>query len=292
MALILQNISKQYNKKTALDQINLAITPGIFGLIGPNGAGKTSLINILATISSPTNGNIYFHDTDLLRNPEKIRPTLGYLPQNFGFYPNMTAVQFLDYLLLFYRASSPTLRKKQIEQVLAAVGLSEVKNQKLKSYSGGMIRRLGIAQAFLNDPKLLIVDEPTAGLDPEERIRFRQLLKGLIQNDSERIVIISSHIINDISQLANQIAILKTGNLLFSGTPAKFIELNQKKIWEVEVDSSEAVVLQSKYHILNTFASAKGIRCHVFTDQPPTDSKPVHPDLEGAYFAFMHGEVA
>lgn len=292
MALVLKDLSKKYDQKTALAKINLEIRPGIFGLIGPNGAGKTTLMNILATISVPTSGRIYFDKIDLLKESEKIRPILGYLPQDFGYYPNMTAVQFLDYLLLFYQTDTPTNRKKQIERVLEAVGLSAVKDQKLKTYSGGMIRRLGIAQAFLNDPKLVIVDEPTAGLDPEERIRFRQFLKELIQSDSQRIIMISSHIINDISQVASQMAILKTGNLLFSGTPKEFIAINQKKIWEVEVDSSKALEVQNEYQILNTFAGEKGIRYHIFADQPPKDSKPVHPDLEGAYFAFMRGEVA
>lgn len=291
MSLVINHLTKKYNQKTALDNVSIEITPGIFGLIGPNGAGKTTLMNILATISVPTMGKIYLNNTDLLKDPEKIRPTLGYLPQDFGYYPNMTAIQFLDYLLLFYQTTNPTIRKNQVEEVLDAVGLSAVKGQKLKTYSGGMIRRLGIAQALLNDPKLLIVDEPTAGLDPEERIRFRQLLKELIQHDRQRIIIISSHIINDISQLATQIAILKTGKLLFSGTPKEFITLNQKKIWEIEVDSSEADELQNRYHILNTFAGEKGIRYHIFTDQPPANSKPVHPDLEGAYFVFMRGEV-
>ncbi len=215
-------------------------------------------MEILATILTPNTGQIFFRNTDLLKHSEVIRSQLGYLPQQFGFYPNLTAVEFLDYILLFHQIHSPKERAQRIEDSLENVGLIEFKNQKLKTYSGGMIRRLGIAQAVINNPKLLIVDEPTAGLDPNERIRFRQLLGKLIQDDPERIVIISTHIINDITNVANQIVILKEGQFLYNGTPKEFIQLNQEKIRESTVDQDIAELVEI--------------------------------DMEEAYYAFMRGE--
>lgn len=292
MILTIQNVNKSYRKKLALSDLNLTISPGIFGLIGPNGAGKTTLLEILATILRPDTGKIHFQTTNLLSQPEEIRQQLGYLPQKFGYYPNMTAVEFLDYLLLFYKIHSRKERQFQIDRVLENVGLYQVKNQPLKSYSGGMLRRIGIAQAILNNPKFLIVDEPTAGLDPEERIRFRQLFNALIYDDSSRIVLISTHIISDVAQISDQIGILKAGHLLYSGSTQDFIQLNHNRIWEVEVEHSQTMIFQEKYYILNSLPSENGVRYQIISDEPPVGGKAVHPDLEGAYFAFMRGEVA
>lgn len=292
MTLTIRNVKKSYGKKLALADLNLTIPPGIFGLIGPNGAGKTTLMEILATILRPDSGNIHFHTTNLLQHPDEIRQQLGYLPQHFGYYPNMTAVEFLDYLLLFYKIHSRKERQFRIERVLENVGLTPVKDQRLKTYSGGMLRRLGIAQALLNDPKLLIVDEPTAGLDPEERIRFRQSLNALIYDDSSRIVLLSTHIISDIAQISDQIGIVQAGQLLYSGSTQDFIQLNQNRIWEVEADYSQAMIFQEKYYILNSLPSENGVRYQIICDEPPAGGKAVHPDLEGAYFAFMRGDVA
>lgn len=287
MSLIIKDLSKHYGSKQVLNSLSLNISPGVFGLIGPNGAGKTTLMEIIATIQRADKGEILLNGHNLISNHEYFRSQLGYLPQQFGFYPNLTAVEFLDYLLLFFQIDSPIKRKEKIEEVLTMVGLTEVIDEKLKTYSGGMIRRLGIAQSILNDPKLLIVDEPTTGLDPEERIRFRQLLSGLIRNDPSRIVIISTHIINDIVDIANDIGILKKGELLFFGTPREFINKNQEKIWEIETDDIDGFTSLEKYQILKSFPEVNKVRYQIIANNPPHNAKRVMLDLESAYFAFM-----
>ncbi|HKO05647.1 MAG TPA: ABC transporter ATP-binding protein, partial [Candidatus Acidoferrales bacterium] len=216
MKLGIKGVSKQYDGKVwALRDFTLDLAPGVLGLLGPNGAGKSTLMRILATISNPTHGTVEWNGTDIAREPDALRDVLGYLPQDFGVYPNLNAVEFLEYLAAVKGISAAAARRR-IDELLALVNLTEVRKRPLGGYSGGMRQRVGIAQALLNDPKLLIVDEPTAGLDPEERVRFRNLLSEL---SGERIVILSTHIVSDVEATATGIAIVSRGRLIAHAAP-------------------------------------------------------------------------
>jgi ABC-2 type transport system ATP-binding protein len=216
----------------ALNAINLNIEGGMFGLLGPNGAGKTTLMRILAGIVAPSRGSVQVdgHDLSTEKGKEAVKALLGYLPQELGLYPDLTARQFVDYMAILKAVNDPALRGRQVEKVLELVGLGAEASRKLKTFSGGMKRRVGIAQALVNDPRLLIVDEPTAGLDPEERIRFRNLLVDLA---GERIVILSTHIVEDIGQTCRDMAVLSKGNLLYRGSPTELTQAAAGHVWTV-----------------------------------------------------------
>jgi ABC-2 type transport system ATP-binding protein len=216
----------------ALNAINLNIEGGMFGLLGPNGAGKTTLMRILAGIVAPSRGSVQVdgHDLSTEKGKEAVKALLGYLPQELGLYPDLTARQFVDYMAILKGVNDPALRGRQVEKVLELVGLGAEASRKLKTFSGGMKRRVGIAQALVNDPRLLIVDEPTAGLDPEERIRFRNLLVDLA---GERIVILSTHIVEDIGQTCRDMAVLSKGNLLYRGSPTELTQAAAGHVWTV-----------------------------------------------------------
>jgi ABC-type multidrug transport system ATPase subunit len=220
LRLVVENLRKDYPRKPrALDGLSIALCPGVLGLLGPNGAGKSTLMRILATVAKPTSGTVRWNDVDIVSHPNAIREVLGYLPQDFGIYPNLSAVEFLSYLAAV-RGLPAGAARKRIDELLVLVNLVEARKRPLGGFSGGMKQRLGIAQALLNDPKLLIVDEPTVGLDPEERVRFRQLLEEL---SGERIVILSTHIVSDVEAVASDIAIVAAGRLLARGTPAELM---------------------------------------------------------------------
>ena len=231
MQISIKQLTKVYRGDVrALNGIDLEISNGMFGLLGPNGAGKTTLMRTLATLLRPTSGSIRVgeYDATTERGRQDIKSLLGYLPQDLGMYPDLTAREFLDYIGILKGLTDRKVRRGRSEELLEIVSLQQVANRKLKTYSGGMKRRVGIAQALLNDPKLLIVDEPTAGLDPEERIRFRNLLSDL---QGDRIVLLSTHIVEDISQTCRNLALIKSGRVLFQGTTAEMVQAAQGKVW-------------------------------------------------------------
>lgn len=249
MEISINGLSKQYKaNKYGLKDFNLYVKNGILGLIGPNGAGKSTLMRILASISKPTEGHVKIDGLDIVKSPNYVRKILGYLPQDFGVYQNLTAVEFLSYLGAIKGLSGKNLRMR-IDALLEELNLVAVRNHQIRTYSGGMKQRIGIAQVLLGDPKLLILDEPTVGLDPEERVRFRNLLTDL---SGERIVILSSHIVSDIETIANDIAIIYQGRLLDHNFPEEVLNTVDGKVYEGIVNDEEIDSLKEKYHLINS----------------------------------------
>lgn len=280
MQLLIDNVSKRYNTNTwALRGFSLELKPGVLGLLGPNGAGKTTLMSILATITRATEGTITWNGTDLASNPDALRTVLGYLPQDFGVYPNLNAVEFLQYLAAVKGLDSASARRR-IDELLDLVNLTDVRKRPLGSYSGGMKQRVGIAQALLNDPQLLIVDEPTAGLDPEERVRFRNLLSEL---SGERIVILSTHIVSDVEATATDIALISKGALVAHASPEELLRQVEGKVWEWTIPSTELTAAKQNYLISSTTRRSDGIHARVLTPHAPSRAIPVLPNLEDAY---------
>jgi len=285
MRLTVEGLSKTYRGGVqALRGVNLELKPGVLGLLGPNGAGKSTLMRILATITRASAGRVVWNDSDTSREPDELRSVLGYLPQDFGVYPNLSAIEFLDYLAAVKGIPADAARRR-ISELLALVNLADAAKRPLGGYSGGMRQRVGIAQALLNDPKLLIVDEPTAGLDPEERVRFRNLLSEL---SGERIVILSTHIVSDVEAVATEIAILGQGQLLAHGAPEELLARVNGRIWEVVVPSGELPPLRTKYLISSTAHRADGVHARVVAEAAPSSSaRAVEPTLEDAYLAVL-----
>ena len=272
-----------------LKDFSLDIGSGILGLLGPNGAGKSSLMRILATVTKPTEGRASWNGCDIAGSPEHVRPILGYLPQDFGIYPNLTAYEFLSYLAAARGVVGKPARRR-IVQLLELVNLGDARKRRLGSLSGGMKQRVGIAQALLNDPELLIVDEPTAGLDPEERIRFRNLLSELSVN---RTVILSSHIVSDIEAAATSIAIMSKGHLVVHAAPEELLESVAGKVWEVVITSSELTELKRTHLVGSTTRTADGVRARVVAERiPAASAKPLTPALEDAYLWLLNGRPA
>jgi ABC-2 type transport system ATP-binding protein len=285
MKLAIDGVSKLYKGKVwGLKGFSLSLEPGILGLVGPNGAGKSTLMRILATITKPTEGQVTWNGTDLVREPNQVRAVLGYLPQNFGVYPNLNAVEFLEYMAAIKGLDSRTARQR-IEELLQVVNLGEVRKRPLGGYSGGMKQRVGIAQALLNDPQLLIVDEPTAGLDPEERVRFRNLLSDL---SGERIVILSTHIVSDVEAAATQIALIRQGRLLRYEAPETLLRAVEGKVWEWTVPSTELAALRQRHLVSSTIRNSDGVQVRVVGDAMlAASARAVAPRLEDAYLYFM-----
>jgi len=280
LKLTIDHVSKRYGANTlALQDFSLELGSGILGLLGPNGAGKTTLMSILATITRPTGGAIHWNGIDLAADPNAIRGVLGYLPQDFGVYPNLNAVEFLEYLAAVKGLDAVAARKR-IDELLNLVNLTDVRKRPLGGYSGGMRQRIGIAQALLNDPKLLIVDEPTAGLDPEERVRFRNLLSDL---SGDRIVILSTHIVSDVEATATDIALISQGRLVAHAAPENLLRAVEGKVWEWVVPSSELNAARRQYLIGNTARRSDGVHVRLLASQPPPGTSPVAPTLEDAY---------
>ncbi len=280
MKLTIDHVSKRYSGKTlALQDFSLDLGSGVLGLLGPNGAGKTTLMSILATITKPTSGTIRWNETDLASDPNAIRRVLGYLPQDFGVYPNLNAVEFLEYLAAVKGLDAATARRR-IDELLNLVNLTDVRKRPLGGYSGGMRQRVGIAQALLNDPQLLIVDEPTAGLDPEERVRFRNLLSDL---SGDRVVILSTHIVSDVEATATDIALISQGTLVAHAAPENLLRAVEGKVWEWVVPSAELVTARQRYLISNTTRRSDGVHVRLLSSQPPPGASAVAPTLEDAY---------
>ena len=284
MRLVIENLSKGYpgggQVVQALSKVQLALGQGVLGLLGPNGAGKSTLMSILATITQPSSGRVSWNNVEIAHHPDPLRTVLGYLPQDFGVYPNLNALEFLEYLAAVKGIQTAAARKR-IGELLELVNLTEVAKRPLGGYSGGMRQRIGIAQALLNDPQLLIVDEPTAGLDPEERVRFRNLLSEL---SGERIVILSTHIVSDVEAVASSIAILAHGHLIAHDVPEALLASVAGKVWQVVVPSSELYALRQKHLVSSTAHRSDGVYARVVADAAPENAaRPLDPVLEDAY---------
>jgi len=281
MVLNIQNVSKQYNKKNwGLRDFTLELGPGVLGLLGPNGAGKSTLMRILATITKATTGTVTWNGTNIAKSPDELRAVLGYLPQDFGVYPNLNAVEFLEYMAAIKGLDGKASRKR-IDELLQVVNLIEARRRPLGGFSGGMKQRVGIAQALLNDPQMLIVDEPTAGLDPEERVRFRNLLSDL---SGERIVILSTHIVSDAEATASDIAVINKGHLLMHSTPETLLESVTGRVWEWTVPSTELQVIRQTHLVSSTVRTGEGVRLRIVGESAPdSDANNVPPTLEDAY---------
>ena len=270
----------------ALDQVTLQINPGMFGLLGPNGAGKTTLLRIVATLLKPTHGRVTVDGFDVSDRRQKwvIKQLLGYLPQELGLYNGLSPAEFLDYIATLKNMHNPHVRAEAVAQVMALTGLRTVAHQRIGTLSGGMKRRVGIAQALLGDPQLLIVDEPTAGLDPEARVRFRNLLAGLA---TERIVILSTHIVEDIAATCNRMAVLDQGRVRFHGAPSALIAAAEGQVWEVEIPLNQSP--PATWHIASRVLAAESLRLRVVGEQPGQSARDVVPTLEEAYLVLMRG---
>jgi ABC-2 type transport system ATP-binding protein len=280
LKLVIDKVSKHYGANVwALRGFSLELTPGVLGLLGPNGAGKTTLMSILATITRSSEGTVTWNGVNVAKNPDALRAVLGYLPQDFGVYPNLNAVEFLEYLAAV-KGLDGAAAKKRIDELLNLVNLADVRKRPLGGYSGGMKQRIGIAQALLNDPQLLIVDEPTAGLDPEERVRFRNLLSDL---SGERIVILSTHIVSDVEATATNIALISQGVLVAHASPEELLRQVEGKVWEWVVPSTELNAAKQRYLISSTVRRSDGTHVRVLAAQPPSDAQPATPNLEDAY---------
>ena len=283
MAIQIEHLTKAYAKDAppALEDLTLEIGKGTFGLLGPNGAGKTTLIRILATQMLPTSGRVTVEGFDLETEREAVRRRLGYLPQHFGAYPELTAGEFLDYRARLAGINKRGDRRARVDQALEDVGLTEVRDRKSGTFSGGMMRRLGIAQAILADPDFLVVDEPTVGLDPEERIRFRSILGRLSTN---RAILISTHIVGDISSTCEEIAVLAPRQLVYSGRPEAFIELAEGVVWESRLDDKAFEDVSERFQVVNVSLEGNEMDVRfVGSAEPPEGATAVPPNLEDAY---------
>ena len=289
MRLSIRSVGKLYQGRVrALDDFSLEVGPGVLGLLGPNGAGKSTLMRILATITRPSEGHVTWDGHDVVARPDPLRAVLGYLPQDFGVYPHLNAVEFLSYLAAVKRVPRGIARTR-IPELLALVNLTEAQKRPLGGYSGGMRQRIGIAQALLNDPQLLIVDEPTVGLDPEERVRFRTLLSELA---GERIVVLSTHIVSDLESTATQIALIDHGRLLTAGTPEALLARAEGRVWECVVPSERLPALQAAHRVSQAIRRADGVHVRLVGDEPPVPgARAAAPTLEDAYLAAIASPV-
>lgn len=281
MNLTIESVSKRYGRDVwGLRDFSLALQPGVLGLLGPNGAGKSTLMRILATTTKPTSGTALWNGIDICRQPNIIRAVLGYLPQDFGVYPNLNAVEFLEYIAAIKGIEARAARRR-VTELLALVNLGEARNRPLGTYSGGMKQRVGIAQALLNDPEILIVDEPTAGLDPEERVRFRNLLSELA---GERIVILSTHIVSDVEAVATTIALISNGHLLTHTAPEELLGGVTGRVWEWVIPSSELVTAKHQHLITGSVRREDGVHVRVVSETSPGDGAVnAMPTIEDAY---------
>jgi ABC-type multidrug transport system ATPase subunit len=284
--LNLKNVSHVYpNGTRALDNVTLSIPRGMYGLLGPNGAGKSTLMRTVATLQTPTEGKIRFGDIDVIAEPDRLRRTLGYLPQDFGVYPRISAYDMLDHMAVLKRISSKADRKLTVETLLNQTNLWSVRKKALAGFSGGMRQRFGIAQALIGNPGLIIVDEPTAGLDPEERNRFLNLLAEIGENV---VVILSTHIVEDVSDLCPQMAVLVNGRVQLEGAPLELISVTRGSIWMKTIDRSALPQYQERYQIISTRLFAGQTILHVLSDADPGDGfVPADASLQDVYFSTL-----
>jgi ABC-2 type transport system ATP-binding protein len=283
--LELVNVSHTYaNGTRALDNVSLSIPRGMYGLLGPNGAGKSTLMRTIATLQTPTEGSIKFGDLDVLADPEKLRKTLGYLPQDFGVYPRVSAYSMLDHMAVLKGISAKGDRKAVVETLLNQTNLWAVRNKAIAGFSGGMRQRFGIAQALIGNPELIIVDEPTAGLDPEERNRFLNLLASIGENV---VVILSTHIVDDVADLCPRMAVLANGQVQLEGAPLELIAKARGSVWRKTIDREDLEAHQADYQVISTRLFAGRTIIHVMADEKPKGFEPVEGGLEDVYFTTL-----
>lgn len=284
MQLTISNVSKTYaNGLKALTDVNLTISPGMFGLLGPNGAGKSTLMRTISTLQDPDTGTIMLGDIDVIKQKEELRKVLGYLPQDFGFYPKVNAEDMLHHFAVLKGINHKAERKEICDALLNQTNLYEARKRNLSEYSGGMRQRFGIAQALLGNPKLIIVDEPTAGLDPAERNRFHNILSDLGENI---IVILSTHIVEDIKNLCPRMVIMNRGQVLLDGKPSDAIEQMRNTVWKLMIDKTELNAYKEKYKIISAKVVEGKVLIHVKSDSlPDAGFSVVEPDLEDVYFS-------
>jgi ABC-type multidrug transport system ATPase subunit len=274
------------NGVKALDKVTLSIPKGMYGLLGPNGAGKSSLMRAIATLQTPTEGQIHFDDIDVIKEPEKLRRVLGYLPQDFGVYPRVSAYDMLDHMAILKGIADPKARKAEVERLLEQTNLYGVRKKALAGFSGGMRQRFGIAQALLGDPRLVIVDEPTAGLDPEERNRFLNLLSEIGENV---VVILSTHIVEDVTDLCPAMAIIAGGKIVKTGAPAALVRELDGKVWIKTVDKADLAALREQHQVISTRLFGGRTVAHVLSETDPGDGFTRHNGgLEDVYFSTLH----
>lgn len=290
MELFVEHISKRFKDLTAVDDVSLRITPGVWGLLGANGAGKTTLMRMIAGIMTPSSGQIRYDGIPIGELKESYRDVFGYLPQEFGFYPEFTVKDYLEYVAVL-KGLSDRDSKRRINDLLEQMTLTHVRNKKISKLSGGMKRRVGIAQALLNEPEILILDEPTSGLDPGERVRFRNLLSEFAH---DRIVLISTHIVSDVEYIATQNAVMKGGKLLAKGTTEELVKLVEGKVWTAQIPMSRLSEYERLLQIVNLRNEENGrISIRYLAETPYTeDSKPAAPHLEDLYLWLFPQETA
>lgn len=288
--LKIENVSKLYPSGVqALKNVTLSIPPGMYGLLGPNGAGKSTLMRILATLQEPDKGKITFGELDVIKQKEEIRKTLGYLPQEFGVYKNVSAESLLNHFAVLKGITKSSIRCEVVGALLKQTNLWDVRRQKLGGFSGGMKQRFGVAVALIGNPKLMIVDEPTAGLDPAERVRFLNLLSELGENSA---VILSTHIVEDVSELCTRMAIINKGEILLEAEPLQSVKNLEGKIWRRILEKKEFAALDQKFDVISTKLLAGQTVVHVYSKNNPGNGfQPVAPDLEDVYFSTMAGHL-
>lgn len=288
MQLELRNLKKQYGTKCAVDDINVVLTPGVYGLLGANGAGKTTLMRMICGVLKPSSGSILLNGRTADELGEKYYTHLGYMPQDFGFYPDFTAREFMLYMAAV-KGIDPKKAKRRTEQLLQMVNLQDVASKKIKSFSGGMKQRLGIAQAELNHPSILILDEPTAGLDPKERVRFRNLISDFAK---EKIVILSTHIVSDVSYIADTILMMKNGKFLLQEPMVTVTDCIDGKVWELLVAERDAMKYNDRFSVVNLHHENSGVRLRIVSDQAPSaNAFNVKPSLEDLFLYYFGEEV-
>lgn len=288
--LKIQQLTKSYqNGIKALDEVTLNIANGMFGLLGPNGAGKSSLMRTLATLQLPDAGQVYFDGNDVLQNPQEMRNKLGYLPQDFGVYPKISALDLLNHLAVLKGLQNKNERKEQVTSLLQQTNLFEVRKRSVSTFSGGMRQRFGIAQALLGNPQLIIVDEPTAGLDPQERNRFHDLLSEI---GAARVVILSTHIVEDVNDLCSEMAVMANGKLILQGKPSELIQKLDGKIWRRVIDKVDLAQYSSIFNVISTKIILGKFHIFVLADECPADVfEAVYPGLEEVYFSSLFGSA-
>lgn len=282
-------LTKRFGSKTAVNGLNITLSNGVYGLLGANGAGKTTLMRLLCNLQTPTSGKVTLNGKSVGELGEKYRNLLGYLPQHFGYYPDFTALDFLLYVAAL-KGLNETGAKKKSKELLEAVGLSSESKNKIKTFSGGMKQRLGIAQAMLNDPRILILDEPTAGLDPKERVRFRNLISAFAK---DRTVILSTHIVSDVEFIAEEIIMMKDGKVVHFGKPQEITAEINGQVWEITVPTSRAEEYASSFNTSNLRNTSNGYTIlRVIADRPPmNNAEPVQPNLEDLYLFYFKGDT-
>ncbi|WP_339104739.1 ABC transporter ATP-binding protein [Haloterrigena salinisoli] len=281
MSLHLDSVGKRYGDGLwGVRDVDLELDTGIHGLLGPNGAGKSTLMRIITTVAEPTTGTVTWNGTDVAESPDVVREVLGYLPQDFGVYPDLTAAEFLEYVAALRGLDRETANAR-IDELLALTGVEHARDRKLRTFSGGMRQSVGIAQALLNDPDLLVVDEPTVGLDPEKRVQVRNLLSSVA---SDRVVLLSTHIVPDVEATAKRVALLDDGELLAHTDPESLIDATDGKVYELLAPRDDLERLRDRYRVSSTVQQADGVRVRLVADERPTpDAEPVTPTLEDAY---------